>query len=355
MASIDRSRPVMVTGATGYVAGWVVKKLLQEGFTVHAPVRDPDAHEKLIYLNRCAEKLPGHIRYFKADLLVEGSYDEAMKGCELVFHTASPFTSKIKNAQKDLVDPALKGTQNVLASVERTPEVKRVVLTSSCAAIYGDNKDLQSLPDQTLNESVWNTSSTLHHQAYSYSKTVAEKEAWRLVEAQATPNRWDLVVVNPSLVIGPGVNPFGTSESFNIVKQLGDGTMKMGAPDLEIGVVDVRDLAEAHFEAAFRPEAEGRHIISAETSSILALGKLLGKRFGRAYAFPKKALPKGLVWLVGPLVGFSRKMVQRNLGYSWKADHSKSKQALGVTYRPVEQSITDFFQQMIDHDLVSPH
>ena len=207
----------------------------------------------------------------------------------------------------------------------------------------------------TLTESVWNTSSSLHHQPYSYSKTVAEKEAWRLVEQQQTPGRWDLVVVNPSLVMGPGINPFGTSESFNIVKQLGDGTMKMGAPDLEIGVVDVRDLAEAHYQAAFRPEAEGRHIISAETSSILAMGKLLAKRFGKAYDFPKKPLPKALVWLVGPLVGFSRKMVQRNLGYAWKADNSKSKQALGMTYRPVEQSITDFFQQMINHDLVSPH
>ena len=161
--------------------------------------------------------------------------------------------------------------------------------------------------------------------------------------------------VDPALVIGPGINPFGTSESFNIVKQLGDGTMKMGAPDLEIGVVDVRDLAEAHYQAAFRPEAEGRHIISAETSSILAMGKLLAKRFGKAYDFPKNPLPKALVWLVGPLVGFSRKMVQRNLGYAWKADNSKSKQALGMTYRPVEQSITDFFQQMINHDLVSPH
>lgn len=355
MDSIDRAQPVMVTGATGYVAGWLVKKLLQEGFTVHAPVRDPDDHEKLIYLNRCAEKLPGKIRYFKADLLIEGSYDEAMKGCAWVFHTASPFSSNVKNAQKELVDPALKGTQNVLASVERTPEVKRVVLTSSCAAIYGDNKDLQSLPDQTLTESVWNISSSLRHQPYSYSKTVAEKEAWRQVENQQTPGRWELVVVNPSLVIGPGLNPFGTSESFTIVKQLGNGTMKRGAPDLEIGVVDVRDLAEAHFQAAVRSEAEGRHIISAETSSILALGQLLARRFGKAYNFPKKPLPKALVWLVGPLVGFSRKMVQRNLGYPWKADHSKSKQALGLSYRPVEQSITEFFQQMIDHDLVSPH
>ena len=225
------------------------------------------------------------------------------------------------------------------------------MLTSSCAAIYGDNLDLQELPKQTLTEEHWNTSSTLNHQAYSYSKTVAEKEAWKMVEAQS---QWDLVVVNPSLVIGPGINPYGTSESFNLVKQMGDGTMKAGAPDLEIGVVDVRDLADAHFEAGLRPDAKGRHIVSAENSSILDLGKTLQTKYGTAYPFPKKALPKLLLWLAAPLVGFKRKMIKQNLGYPWKADHSKSVEKLGMKYRSVETSITDFFQQMIDHQIVSP-
>lgn len=354
MKTIDRSRPVMVTGATGYVAGWLVKRLLDEGLIVHAPVRNPEDLNKRKYLDALAEKSPGQIRYFQADLLAEGSYDEAMAECELVFHTASPFFNQVKDAQRDLVDPALKGTQNVLNSVERTPSVKRVVLTSSCAAIYGDNRDLESLPNKTLTEAVWNTSSSLTHQPYSYSKTVAEKAAWEQVKQQASPDRWDLVVVNPSLVIGPGINPYGTSESFQIVKQMGDGTMRMGAPNLEIGVVDVRDLAEAHFQAGFRPAAEGRHIVSAEDSSILALGLILGKRFGSVYPFPKKALPKGMLWLLGPFVGFSRAMVQRNLGYPWRADHTKSKTALGINYRPVETSIVDFFQQLVDHDIVSP-
>ena len=189
MKVIDRAKPVMVTGATGYVAGRLVERLLNEGLTVHAPVRDPDNADKRKYLDELAEKSPGQIRYFKADLLDEGSYDEAMAGCELVYHTASPFFSQVKDAQKDLVDPALKGTRNVLDSVERTPDVKRVVLTSSCAAIYGDNQDLQKLPDQTLTEAIWNESSSLEHQPYSYSKTVAEKAAWEAVKAQKDPDR----------------------------------------------------------------------------------------------------------------------------------------------------------------------
>ena len=94
--------------------------------------------------------------------------------------------------------------------------VGRVVLTSSCAAIYGDNVDLKDIPDGLFTEEIWNTSSSLDHQPYAYSKTLAEKEAWKLNEKQT---RWNLVTVNPSLVIGPGITPYATSESFKIGKQ----------------------------------------------------------------------------------------------------------------------------------------
>ena len=165
MTTIDRAKPVLVTGATGYVAGWLVKMLLDEGLTVHAAVRDPDNTTKVQHLLDLATKAPGEIRFFKSDLLVEGSYAEAMHGCELVYHTASPFTSKIDDPQKDLIKPAVDGTRNVLQQANRTESVKRIVLTSSCAAIYGDNIDLKSTPDGVFTESVWNTSSTPTHQA----------------------------------------------------------------------------------------------------------------------------------------------------------------------------------------------
>ena len=100
MTMIDPKAPVMVTGATGYVAGRLVEELLQEGHTVHAAVRDPENQEKLRYLNALAESLPGSIRYFGADLMKPGSYAEAMDGCELVFHTASPFTVDVGDPVK---------------------------------------------------------------------------------------------------------------------------------------------------------------------------------------------------------------------------------------------------------------
>ena len=114
MKNIDKSKPVMVTGATGYVAGWLVKKLLDNGIIVHAPVRNPDNKKKLEHLQRLSKESGTEIKFFKADLLQKGSYEESMKDCQLVFHTASPFTSKIKDPQKELIDPALEGTRNVL-------------------------------------------------------------------------------------------------------------------------------------------------------------------------------------------------------------------------------------------------
>ena len=149
-----------------------------------------------------------------------------MKGCELVFHTASPFIRVFKDPQKDLVDPAKKGTKNVLGSANKTESVKRVVVTSSCAAIYGDGVDVLEMPNQELTEDLWNTSSSLDHQPYSFSKTVAEKEAWEVNKAQ---DRWDLVTINPSFVLGPGINPHASSESYSIMKQIGKGDFKMGS------------------------------------------------------------------------------------------------------------------------------
>jgi nucleoside-diphosphate-sugar epimerase len=350
MTNIDKNIPVMITGSTGYVAGWIVKKLLDQGFIVHAPVRDPGNNKKLQYLNKIAESAPGKIKYYKADLLDMGSYADAMKGCQTVFHTASPFKLYVVDPQKELIDPAKLGTRNVLLEVNKTPSVKRVVLTSSCAAIIGDNADLKKTPNGIFTEEIWNTSSSLEHQPYSYSKTIAEKEAWEISKQQT---HWDLVTINPSLVIGPGINPNATSESFKIVKQFGDGSMKTGTPRLSIGVVDVRDLAEAHFKAAFTSSANGRYIVSGHNTDFPGLAEALIEKFGDDYPIPRKVLPKWLVWLVGPIVnkGMTRKMIALNINLPWKADNSKSIKDLNIQYRPLNESMVDFFQQLIDSGL----
>jgi len=347
MTTIDPKAPVLVTGATGYVAGRLVERLLDAGHTVHAAVRDPGNASKLRYLNELAAGRPGAVRYFAADLMEPGSYAEATAGCELVFHTASPFTTAVSDPVKELIEPAKLGTRNVLEQANATRSVKRVVVTSSCAAIYGDNIDLEDTPDGVFTEEIWNTSSSVAHQPYSYSKTLAEREAWEIAGRQ---DRWDLVTVNPSLVLGPGVNPKGTSESFNIMKQFGDGTLKTGVPHMGFGVVDVRDLAEAHYRAGFTPEAKGRTIVSGHDSDLTEIAEVLRRHFGDRYPIPTRTLPKWLLWLVGPMVNetMTRKVVARNVGLPWRADNGKGKRELGLSYRPLEETVVDFFQQMID-------
>ena len=354
MTNIDKTKPVLVTGATGYIAGWLIKQLVEDGLTVHAAVRNPADEKKLAHLNALAKGTNGKIVYFKSDLLTPGSYAEAMKDCELVFHLASPFILDVKNPQRDLIDPALLGTANVLDAVNKTPSVKRVVLTSSCAAIYTDAIDCLSAKGGILTEENWNTTSSLEYQPYSFSKTLAEKKAWEIVSQQS---RWDLVTINPSLVMGPMLDAKGTtSESLNILKQIGDGTMKSGVPEMGIGLVDVRDVANAHFLAGFTPTAKGRYITSGYNTNFFEMALALQPKYGKDFPIPKNKLPKWLLMLIGPMVNkqLSRKYIKNNVGIDWKADNSKIKKELGISFRPMSQTMEDAFQVLVDEKILLP-
>ncbi len=116
---IDPSAPVLITGANGYIASWLVKYLLESGHDVHATVRDPSNPDKVGHLRALADGASGTLTLFAADLLDDRAFDEAMAGCELVFHTASPFILSVKDPQRDLVDPAVQGTRNALGSANR--------------------------------------------------------------------------------------------------------------------------------------------------------------------------------------------------------------------------------------------
>ena len=106
---MDKSKPILVTGATGYIASWIIERLLNQGYSVHATVRDPSRKEKIQHLYDLADKSSGQIQFFKADLLEPRSFDEAMQGCEVVIHTASPFVvTNYKDAVKDIIEPAVK-------------------------------------------------------------------------------------------------------------------------------------------------------------------------------------------------------------------------------------------------------
>ncbi len=350
MTTIDCSAPVLVTGANGYIASWLVKYLLEQGFTVHGSVRDSRNTDKVGHLLKLGEAHPGQLQLFDADLLREGSFDAAMAGCQVVFHTASPFIVRgIKDPQAQLVEPALSGTRNVLQAANRCDSVKRVVLTTSVAAVYGDFADIELIDGHAFNEGHWNTSSSLSHQPYNYSKTVAEKEAWDICAQQS---RWDLVAINPGLVLGPSLARASDSTSLSTMLELVDGTLRMGVPKLRMPLVDVRDVAHAHILAATNPEAEGRHLLVGDTASLLELAGMIEAEHGDRYPTPQRELPKLLTWLLGPLAGISRKMVARNVGYAVAFDCSKAIEELGMQFRPLPETVRDHLQQMVADGLV---
>jgi len=143
-------KPVCVTGASGFIAAHVVKQLLEKGYKVKGTVRNLKNRSKYSYL----DNLPGagdRLELVEAELLKEGSFEEAVKGCAYVIHTASPYKIDVKNPQTDLVDPAVKGTLNVLRSCKNISSVKRVVLTSSFAAISDETEK-----NKVLSEGDWN-------------------------------------------------------------------------------------------------------------------------------------------------------------------------------------------------------
>ncbi len=139
------------------------------------------------------------------------------------------------------------------------------------------------------------------------------------------------------------------------MKQFADGTMKSGVPNYGMGVVDVREVAEAHFQAAFNPAAKGRYITSGHNSSFPEIAKALSDHFGNRFPFPKRILPKWLVWLIAPLADkhMTRRIISRNVGVPWIADNSKSIRDLGLNYRPLAESAVEMFKQMIDNGVVA--
>lgn len=336
-------KTVLITGGTGYVGSWVVKELLDKGYTVRMTVRDKSRKEKYAFLNEIANNTGGKLEIWEADLLRKGSFDEPMKGCEALMHVASPFTLRFKDPQKELIDPALEGTRNVLNAATLSGTVKKVVLTSSVAAVFGDNVDMKKQGLSEFTEEHFNFSSSLKHQPYPYSKVLAEREAWKIAESQ---QNWKLVVINPSFVLGPSLTTLSNSESLSFMKDMLKGKFFFGAPSIIFGFVDVRDVAIAHMLALEKDDASGRHILAERTLSITGLAKLLKRRYGNRYKLPMMKAPKPLLVLIGGLFGVTPSFVRRNVGYPMRLNTTRSREQLGLQYRNLETTIKDMVEQM---------
>ncbi|XP_076923664.1 tetraketide alpha-pyrone reductase 2-like [Bidens hawaiensis] len=259
-----------VTGGTGFIAAYIIKSLLEQGHTVRSTVRNPENIENVGYL---MEMKGAHdrLKLMKADLMVEGSFDQAVDGVDGVFHTASPVLVPYdNNIQETIIDPCIKGTMNVLTSCKKAQSVKRVVLTSSCSSVRYLYNAQQISP---LNESHWSDTEyrKQYNLWYAYAKTIAEKDAWNV----AKESEIDLVVVNPSYVVGPLLAPQPTSTLQLIlayIKGLVDEY-----PNTTVGFVHIDDVVAAHILAMEKKEAAGRLIVSsrvAHWSEVIQMLKL---------------------------------------------------------------------------------
>jgi nucleoside-diphosphate-sugar epimerase len=331
----------LVTGANGYLASWIVAGLLAEGHEVHGTVRDRSKPRSYRHLEQLAHA--DRLSLFQADLLDPDAFAAPMAGCEYVVHTASPFQIRdVTDADAQLVRPAVTGVRNVLATATRTDSVRRVVMTSSTVAVYGDTIEARGRGPFT--EADWNATSTAEHQPYPYSKVLAEKAAWELAARQ---DRWSLVTLLPGFILGPPLDPATAGVSNTMMRNLGDGTYRHGMIDLWYGIVDVRDVARAHVAACTRASAHGRYIISNRSASFVEIAGILRDTFGDRYPLlPKRKVPKPLAWLMASSLGMTRAYIARNVGYPIELDNRRSLTELGLRYTPLEITVVEHFRQV---------
>ena len=234
-----------------YISSYVVKILLEKGYTVHGTTRST-APEKVKHLTR----LPGaaeRLKLFQADLLNEGAYDAAIAGCVGVFHMASPFFLA-DQTEEALIPPAVDGTKNVMASCIKLG-VKKVVLTSSTAAVYVQYG--AKPPEHVYTEEDWSNEEAMraHNFWYALSKQLAEQAAWSVVEGTDLA----LVTMNPCLVVGPMLQPgLNTSCAAVLAYMNGSKTEIEATPK---AIVDVRDVALAHVLGMEKGDYEGRTLL----------------------------------------------------------------------------------------------
>ncbi|GAB2289031.1 hypothetical protein Dimus_023333 [Dionaea muscipula] len=244
---------VCVTGASGFIASWLVKLLLLRGYTVRATVRDPDDKkrtEHLLSLDGAKERL----QLFKSDLL---------------------------DPQAELIDPAVKGTLNVLKSCAKAASIRRVVVTSSMATVIFNEKPLSA--DTVVDES-WFSSADFCEKSklwYMLSKTLAEDAAWKFAKQMAI----DLVTINPGYVIGPPLQP-----TINLtVKAILNLVNAISFPNVSYRWVDVRDVANAHILAFEVPAASGRYCVVGKVAHLSETINILHQLFPQI-PFPEKVV-----------------------------------------------------------------
>jgi dihydroflavonol-4-reductase len=317
---------VLVTGGSGFVGVHCILALLNAGYRVRTTVRSLDRdHEVRAMLEKGGATLsdkPGDALEFRvADLLSDAGWIDAVAHCDYVLHVASPFPGTDPKDEDELIRPAREGALRVLKA-SRDAGVKRVVLTSSFAAIGYGTKELT----RPYTEEDW-TDPTADVTAYVKSKTLAERAAWDFIEREG--GEMELAVVNPVAILGPVLGA-DLSTSIELVRRLLNGAVP-GLPKVTFGFVDVRDVADLHVRAMTNPAASGQRFLAMSDAvlDVPQMAAILRERLGDdARKIPSRTLPNWTVRFAS-LFDPSLREIARRLGNHRQISNAKAKAVLG--------------------------
>ena len=329
---------VLVTGATGYIATHTVQQLLSSGkYRVRGTVRSLKNEKKLKELKELVPDAKYPLDLFEADLQNKDSWPPAVQGCKYVLHLASPFPSGTPKNPDEVIRPAVDGTMNVLTACAESGSVKKVVLTSSIAAISCGAAGRPDRPkDHVYTEEDWSPPQACA--PYERSKTLAERAAWDFVKELPEEKKFDLAVVNPGFVQGPALT---TSSGTSVGMVMGILAGKLPAfPDVSAGIVDVRDVAQAHIIAMEKPESNGkRHLLVGESN--VAFQQVLhwmAAEFGpQGYKVGTGKVPKFLAW-VGSFFNAELKAVYPSIGKRLTYNNDRMVKELGIQPRGAKEA-----------------
>ncbi|KAK9987501.1 hypothetical protein SO802_027740 [Lithocarpus litseifolius] len=315
-SKIEFKGKVCVTGASGFLASWLVKRLLLSGYHVTGTVRDPGNEKKLAHL-LSLEGARERLRLVKADLMEEGSFDDAIMGCHGVFHTASPVLKPSSDPKArsyltlyifsaEILDPAIEGTLNVLRSCKKNPSLRRVILTSSSSTVrVRDDFD----PNMPLDETFWSSVELCERLQlwYALSKTLAERAAWEF----CNKNGIDLVTILPSFLVGPSLPRDLCSTASDVLGLLKGETEKFHWHG-RMGYVHIDDVALCHILVYENETAHGRYLCSSTVLDNDELVSLLAARY------PSLPIPKRFEPLNRPYYEFNTSKF-KSLGFKFKS------------------------------------
>ena len=333
---------VLVTGGSGYIGSFIIRQLVEQGWTVNTTVRSLKREAEV----RASLAVPADkLRFFAADLLNDAGWADAVAGCSHVVHVASPLPSGAVKHEDDLIVPAREGALRALRFA-KAAGVQRVVMTSSVAAIaYGHGKKIG-----TYTEADWTDVKGPQVHAYAKSKTLAERAAREWIASEGAGMEY--VSVNPAAVLGPVLSA-DFSSSVQIITRLLSGSLP-GLPNFGFGVVDVRDVADLHVRALTAPGMDGeRFIASGPFMMMKEVAAVLRDRMGNeARKVPTRGLPDFVLQLTS-LVDPTIRMVTGELGKQRITPSDHARDVLGWVPRPAADTIVDTARSLIDKGVIT--